>query len=110
MDWFLYDNVLRHERLSNFIEITHRYGCSPVNLLHIFRIPFLKNTFRWLRLSLPCYLLKISEIDLPNLYNFAQQTVTVIEVTTNFPCLLSLSDFKHKLSSPTFIGHTSMYP
>ena len=30
--------------LCNFIEITLRHGCSPVNLLHIFRIPFLKNT------------------------------------------------------------------
>ena len=29
---------------SNFNEITVRHGCSPVNLLHIFRIPFLKNT------------------------------------------------------------------
>ena len=25
-------------------EITLRYGCSPVNLLHIFSTPFLKNT------------------------------------------------------------------
>ena len=33
---------------SNFIEITFQHGCSPVNLLHIFRIPFLKNTFPWL--------------------------------------------------------------
>ena len=33
---------------SNFIEITLRYGCSPVKLLHIFRTPFLKNTFVWL--------------------------------------------------------------
>ena len=30
---------------SNFIEITFRHGYSPVNLLHIFRAPFLKNTF-----------------------------------------------------------------
>ena len=30
--------------LCNFIEIALRHGCSPVNLLHIFRIPFLKNT------------------------------------------------------------------
>ena len=29
---------------SNFIEITLRHGCSPVNLLHIFRTPFTKNT------------------------------------------------------------------
>ena len=30
--------------LFNFIEITLRHGCSPVNLLHIFKRPFLKNT------------------------------------------------------------------
>ena len=30
--------------LCNFIEITLPYGCSPVNLLHIFRTPFPKNT------------------------------------------------------------------
>ena len=29
---------------SNAIEITLRYGCSLVNLLHIFRTPFPKNT------------------------------------------------------------------
>ena len=29
---------------SNFIEIALRHGCSPVNLLHIFRTPFIKNT------------------------------------------------------------------
>ena len=30
--------------LCNFIEITLRYGCSPVNVMHIFRTPFPKNT------------------------------------------------------------------
>ena len=29
---------------SNFIEITFRHGCSPVNFLHIFRTSFLKNS------------------------------------------------------------------
>ena len=29
---------------SNFIEITLRHGCSSVNLSHIFRTPFTKNT------------------------------------------------------------------
>ena len=29
---------------SNFIEIALRHGCSPVNLLHIFRTRFRKNT------------------------------------------------------------------
>ena len=28
-----------------FIELALRYGCSPVNLLHIFRTPFPKNTY-----------------------------------------------------------------
>ena len=28
--------------LCNFIEIALRYGCSPVNLLHIFRTSFLR--------------------------------------------------------------------
>ena len=37
--------------LCNFIEITFRHGCSPVNLLHIFRTPFLKNTSGWLLLT-----------------------------------------------------------
>ena len=36
---------------SNFIEITLRHGCSPVNLLHIFKTPFLKNTSGGLLLS-----------------------------------------------------------
>ena len=35
----------------NFIEIALRHGCSLVNLLHIFRTPFLKNTAGWLLLS-----------------------------------------------------------
>ena len=30
--------------LCNFIEITLWHGCSPVNLLNIFRTPFLKST------------------------------------------------------------------
>ena len=30
--------------LFNFIEIVLCHGCSPVNLLHIFKIPFPKNT------------------------------------------------------------------
>ena len=34
----------------NFIEITLRHGCSPVNLLHIPRTPFPKNTPGWLLL------------------------------------------------------------
>ena len=35
---------------GNFIKIALRYGCSPVNLLHIFRTPCPKNTSGWLLL------------------------------------------------------------
>ena len=37
---------------SNFIEITLCNWCSPITLLHIFRIPFLNNTSGWLLLYL----------------------------------------------------------
>ena len=37
--------------LCNFIEITLRYGFSPVNLMHIFRTPFSKNIFDGLLLQ-----------------------------------------------------------
>ena len=33
--------------LCNFIEIKLRHGCFRVNLLHIFRIAFTKNTSWW---------------------------------------------------------------
>ena len=39
--------------LCNFIEIAHRHGCSPLNLLHIFRTPFSRSTSRWLLLNTP---------------------------------------------------------
>ena len=32
------------------LQITFRHGCSPVNLLHIFKTPFPKNTFGGLQL------------------------------------------------------------
>ena len=36
--------VISAKLLSNFIEITLLHGCSPVNLLHIFRTAFPENT------------------------------------------------------------------
>ena len=38
-----------------FLENTLRHGCSPVNLLHIFRTPFHKNISGWLLLSFISY-------------------------------------------------------
>ena len=40
-------NVIFKNLQSNFIEIAVRHGSSPVNLLHIFRILFPRNTFGW---------------------------------------------------------------
>ena len=34
--------------------VTFWHGCSPVNLLHIFGTPFLKNTAGWLLLNFVC--------------------------------------------------------
>ena len=61
-------SVISIKLQSNFIEITLGHGCSPVNLLHMFRIPFPRNTFGWLLLYRPfhgtsffLYTLKTSE-------------------------------------------------
>ena len=48
-------NVISIKLLCNFIEITFRYGCSPLNLLHIFRTLFPENTSRGLLLQLIKY-------------------------------------------------------
>ena len=39
-----YQSVISKKLTCNFIEIALWHGCSPVNLLHIFRTPFPKNT------------------------------------------------------------------
>ena len=44
-------SVISIKLLCNFIEITLRHGCSTVNLLHIFRSPFPRNTSGWLLLE-----------------------------------------------------------
>ena len=41
-------NVISIKLFSNLIEIAFWHGCSPVNLLHIFRTPFYKNTYEGL--------------------------------------------------------------
>ena len=41
---------------SSFIEITFWYGCSPVNLLHIFRISFPKNISGGLLLEIGAFI------------------------------------------------------
>ena len=41
--------------LCNFIEIALWHGCSALNLLHIFRTPFPRNTSGWLLLKFGLY-------------------------------------------------------
>ena len=45
-------SVISIKLLWNLIEITLPHGCSPANLLHIFRTPFPENTFGELLLYL----------------------------------------------------------
>ena len=45
-------NVISIKLLCKFVEITLRHGCSPVNLLYIFKPPFPKNTSGWLLLMI----------------------------------------------------------
>ena len=44
-------SVISIKLLCNFNEIAFRHGCSPVNLLRIFKISFSKNTSGWLLLK-----------------------------------------------------------
>ena len=44
-------SVISLKVLCSFIEIVLRHGCSPVNLLHIFRTSFRRNTCGWLLLK-----------------------------------------------------------
>ena len=46
-------SVISIKLQSSFIEIAFRYGCSPVNFLHIFRAPLPKNTSGGLYLYWP---------------------------------------------------------
>ena len=45
-----WQSVISIKLQSNFIEIKFWHGCSPVNLLHIFRKPFSQNTSKRLLL------------------------------------------------------------
>ena len=72
---------------SNFIEITLWHGFSPVNLLHIFRTPFSKNTSGGLLLVFKYFYL-ISNIIICSLVTFTRiqiflHSLTNFYLTTN---------------------------
>ena len=65
-----YQSVISIKLQSNFIKIKLQHGCSPVHLLHIFRITFPKNTFEGLLLSNVTYSKKETEKQVnPLMYN-----------------------------------------
>ena len=56
-------SVFSKKLLCNFIEITLQYGCSSVNLLHIFRKPFYKNNSGGLLLPFNVFSFNIFSLD-----------------------------------------------
>ena len=56
-------NVISIKLQDNFQEIAHRYWCYLVNLLHIFRTPFYKNTYRGMLLMITFFLTTVSYIE-----------------------------------------------
>ena len=76
-------NVISIKLQSNFIEIALRHGFSPVNLLQIFRTPFLENTSE--RLLLPIALFRYVQFFLKK-YCFLYFTVFYFKIL----CILSL--------------------
>ena len=65
---------------SNFIEISLQHGCSPLNLLHIFRTPLPKNTCGWLLLNVIISFLILSRFGRFPLFIAARYTVQKNEV------------------------------
>ena len=58
-----------------------RHGCSPVNLLHIFRTPFSRNSSEWLLLLLvPCIFLVSFTI-------FCTDPMCTVDINVFFHCL-----------------------
>ena len=68
-----------HPCRSNFIEITLRHRCSPVNLLHIFRTTFTKNTFGLLLLERTFYIIKRSELLVKNFLRFLVTSLVIAQ-------------------------------
>ena len=90
---------------SNFIEITLWHGCFPVNLLHIFRTPFPKNTPGWL---LPSLVLE------QTLFKFVwpfsgQQAIKVLKDRGEIMCYILLNNKEVKKWNTFSISFISLY-
>ena len=92
-----------HEVLRNFIEITLQHGCSLVNLLYMFGIPFPKNTSEGLLLQNEeiaetfndFFTKSVSNLDIPQYedssVNFEDPILLVIEQHKNHPSILTIN-------------------
>ena len=72
-------SVISIKLQSNFIEIALRHECSPVNLLHIFRTRFPKNTSGSLLLYLP-------EGNFVTVYSVTFRLVIILNILYRIPC------------------------
>ena len=59
---------------SNFIEITLQHGCSPVDLLHIFRTTFPKNTSGGLLLNIKTEIEGLKSFVIEKIYVFKKRS------------------------------------
>ena len=66
-----YRSAISIKLQSNFIEIVLRHGCSPVNLQHIFRTTFLKNTFGRLLLFFVRFFSQKTDISMWQIHYFS---------------------------------------
>ena len=81
---------------SNFIEMALRHWCSPVNLLHIFRTPFPKNTSGWLPLYVTSKLFRCSE----DLLSFLSSLVLMALYQTQTEYNRLTHTYRHLLKPP----------
>ena len=89
-------SVISIKLLCNFIETTLRHGCSPENLLHIFRTPFTKNTSGWLLLLLSSRNAKKTYID-----------QSILCLKRNYSQTFNSRSYKKTFSSVYVTGTTS---
>ena len=91
-------SVMSMKLLCKFIEIALRHRCSPVNLLHIFKTPFSKNTSGRLRLSLTG-----SNVKIPIYEKFMMHDVAFIRIQQ---CRSSENMLTHALLQVLFFRHS----
>ena len=107
-----FQSLISIRLLWNFIEIILEHGCSPVNLLLIFRTPFHRNTSGELFLSIYIFPQKFSMVWRKILLNVSKFLNCELiwklnQFSTNVPLLYSLKTSKNPRFSDVFRGYRS---